>query len=136
MSGTGVVMASLRYEVRIAAPASVVWKIIEVPASIPKWFPGIIAADVEGSIRTITLATGLVIPEEILAVDALQRRFAYRILAPQYRSHLGTIDVIELDERDTLCVYATTAEPDALALIIGGASLGALDSIKRIAEGG
>ncbi len=128
-------MASLRYEVRIAASADVVWDIVRDPASIPNWFPGIVAAVVEGTTRTVTLATGLAIAEELLTVDSLQRRFAYRITSPPYRSHLGTIDVIELGEDDSLCVYSTTAEPDTLALIVGGATAGALDSIQRIAEG-
>ncbi len=128
-------MASVRYEVRIVASADAVWEVVKDPASIPRWFPGIVAAAVEGSRRTVTLATGISMPEEILTVDNLQRRIAYRITAPLYRSHLGTIDVIELGERDSLCVYSTTAEPDVLALVIGGASAQALDSIKRLAEG-
>ena len=128
-------MASLRYEARIAASADRVWQIIEDPASIPNWFPGIVSASVDGSTRTIELKSGIVMPEEILEVDALQRRFAYRIVAPQYRWHLGTIDVIELAELDTLCVYSTSAEPSTLALLIGGATAEALESIKRIAEG-
>lgn len=128
-------MRSLRYDIRIAAPANRVWAIIEDPGSIPSWFPGVVAVSVDGMTRTITLATGIVIPEEILEIDALQRRFVYRIVAPQYRWHLGTIDVIELGDDESLCVYATTAEPSTLALLIGGASAGALESIKRIAEG-
>jgi hypothetical protein len=73
-------------------------------------------------------------PEEILVNDALQRRFAYRITAALYRFHFATIDVIELGERDSLCVYSTSAEPDTLALLVAGATVGALDEIQRIAE--
>ena len=128
-------MASLRYEIRISASADAVWDIVKDPASVPRWFPGIVAAVVEGSIRTVTLSTGVTMPEELLTIDSLQRRIAYRITAPAYRSHLGTIDVIELGERDSLCVYSTTAEPDVLALLVGGATARALDTIKHLAEG-
>jgi len=31
-------------------------------------------------------------------------------------------------------VYSTTAEPDALALIVAGGTIGALEEIRRIAE--
>jgi hypothetical protein len=127
-------MASLRHERRISAPADVVWHVIAQPESIVNWFPGVVSCKVEGSMRTITLASGIVMPEEILTIDALQRRFAYHITAPLYRFHLGTIDVIELAERESLCVYSTTAEPDALALIVAGGSLGALAEIQRLAE--
>jgi Polyketide cyclase / dehydrase and lipid transport len=127
-------MASIRHERRISAPADVVWHLIARPESIVEWFPGVVSATVDGAFRTITLASGIVMPEEILTIDALQRRFAYRITAPLYRFHLGVIDVIEVGEDDSLCVYSTTAEPDALALIVAGGTIGALSEIQRLAE--
>lgn len=126
-------MATVRYERRVAAPADVVYGVVSDPASIPEWFPGIERADVDGTTRTIHLKTGISMPEEIIANDRLLRRFAYRITSPLYRHHLGTIDVIELGENDSLCVYSTTAEPDVLALVVGGGSDAALDEIARIA---
>jgi hypothetical protein len=111
-----------------------VWDVVRHPESIPRWFPGIVSCVVEGNIRTITTATGLEMPEEILTIDPTIRRFAYRITAPPYRFHLGVIDVIELGSLDSLCVYSTTAEPDPLALIIAGGTLGALDVIQQLAE--
>ena len=44
------------------------------------------------------------------------------------------IDVIELGPLDSHCVYSTTAEPDPLAPIIAGGSLGALDVIQQLVE--
>jgi len=126
-------IASFRYERRIAADADTVWGVIRQPESIPKWFPGIVSCRVEGRIRTITTAVGLEIPEEIVTSDDVLRRFAYRITAPLYTFHLGTIDVIELGPRDALCIYSTTAEPDVLALVIAGGTAGALAEIERLA---
>jgi polyketide cyclase/dehydrase/lipid transport protein len=127
-------MASLRHERRIAADADTVWRVITRPESIVEWFPGVVSCTMEGSLRTITLATGLEMPEEILVNDALQRRFAYRITSPLYRFHFATIDVIALGEKDSLCVYSTSAEPDTLALLIAGGTVGALEQIKIFAE--
>jgi hypothetical protein len=127
-------MASLRHERRIAADADVVWGVITRPESIVEWFPGVESCVIEGNVRTITLATGLEMPEEILVNDALQRRFAYRINSPLFRFHFASIDVIALGDNDTLCVYSTTAEPDTLALLIAGGTYGALEQIQRIAE--
>jgi ligand-binding SRPBCC domain-containing protein len=127
-------MASLRHERRIAAPADTVWNVICRPESIPDWFPGIVSCVVEGKVRTIKTASGIEMPEEILTIDPLIRRFVYRITSPVYRFHLGVIDVIELGAEDSLCVYSTTAEPDTLALIIAGGTMGALVEIQRISE--
>ena len=126
-------MASLRNERRIGAHADTVWNVVRRPESIPEWFPGIVSCRVEGTQRTITTAAGLEIPEEILASDDSLRRFAYRIVAPAYRFHLGTIDVIDLGPHDSLCIYSTTAEPDFLALVISGATVDALGQIERLA---
>lgn len=127
-------MATVRYERRIKADPDTVWSIFCEPNSIPEWFPGVVSCTVEGSIRVITLGTGLSMPEEIMTIDPLLRRFQYKVTSPLYHFHLGTIDVIELGPLDSLCVYSTTAVPDALALITGGATDGALDEIKRMAE--
>lgn len=129
-------MASLRHVRRIAASADAVWAVVASPEGITDWFPGIVACEVEGTRRTITTATGLAMDEEILTIDPLQRRFAYRITSAIVRDHLGTIDVFELGANDSLCVYSTTAEPDALALLIAGGTLGALEEIARLAQSG
>jgi hypothetical protein len=126
-------MASLRHERRIAVNADVVWSVITRSESIVEWFPGVVSCVVEGNVRTITLATGLEMSEEILVNDPLQRRFAYRITSPLFRFHFATIDVIALGEEDSLCVYSTSAEPDTLALLIAGGTVGALEQIERIA---
>ena len=128
-------VASLRHEIRIAAAPEDVWAIVTRPESIPEWFPGIDSCTVEGKVRVIKTAIGLEMPEEILTNDPLARRFAYRITSPVYKFHLGTIDVIEVGPNDSLCVYSTTAEPDALALIVAGGTVGALAMIKQLAEG-
>ncbi len=127
------VMASLRHERLIEAAPQDVWNIVRRPQSITDWFPGVASCRVDGRRRVLTLATGLEVPEEILSVDEGLRRFAYRIVAPAYKFHLGTIDVLSVGAH-SLCVYSTTAEPDTLALIIAGATIGALEEIKRQAE--
>lgn len=127
-------MASLRHDRRISAPASVVWDVVRQPETIPAWFPGIVSCTVEGSTRVVTTASGLQMSEEILTNDDRQRRFAYRVTSPIFKFHLGVIDVISLGPDDSLCVYSTTAEPDTLALLIAGGTVGALEEIARLAE--
>jgi hypothetical protein len=65
-------------------------------------------------------------PEHLLTVDPTLRRFQYRITAPMFREHLGTVDVHDLGDGTSLVVYSTDADPAALALVIGGAARAAL----------
>ena len=126
-------MASFRYERRVAASADTVWNVVRRPESIPEWFPGIVSCEVDGTRRTVHLASGLALDEEILAIDDVSRRFVYRASAPILHFHLGVIDVFDLGA-DSLVSYSTTAEPDALALVIAGGTAGALVEIARLAE--
>ena len=128
-------MATVRYERRIAATAQIVWDLVRRPESIPEWFPGVVSCRVDGAQRVIVLKSGIEMPEEILTIDNLLRRFQYRVTSPLYRFHLGTIDVIELSPRECLCVYSTTAEPDIMALVVGGGTYAALGEIERLAIG-
>lgn len=127
-------MATYRREARIARPAAEVWKVVGRPDLLHLWFPGMSACrleEVDGKqMRYVTVGTGIEMPEEILVNDPLQRRFQYRLAVPVFRDHRGTIDVIELGERDTLVVYSTDCVPDAMALVIGGATGGALEELQ------
>jgi Polyketide cyclase / dehydrase and lipid transport len=127
-------MATIRREIVIDRPAADVWRVVGRPELLHLWFPGIVDCTVDGTSRVITTGAGMPIPEEIITNDALQRRFQYRITAPMFLHHLGTIDVIDLDGESCVVVYATDAVPDVMALIIGGASGDALDELKRQCE--
>lgn len=124
-------MASTRYHVRITATADAVWELVGRPERLHEWFPGITSCTVEGNHRTIVTGVGVPMPEEIVTHDDLLRRFQYRITAPAFRHHLGTIDVLDLDDGTCVVQYATDAEPDVLALLIGGGTLGALRELQR-----
>jgi hypothetical protein len=127
-------MGTIRREVIIERPADEVWARVGDPANTPTWFPGMVDAQVEGKIRTITTAAGLSLPEEIVTIDPILRRFQYRVTAPLFKYHLGTIDVFDLGDGRSLVSYSTDCEPDAMALIIGGAAGSALDELRRQLE--
>ncbi len=123
---------SVRHEVRLVCPADVVWTLVGDPVRLAEWFPGIESSTVQGTERVVTTSSGLPMPERILTVDATLRRLQYRITAPMFREHLGTIDVHDLGDGTSLVVYSTDAEPAALALVIGGATRAALAHLAAV----
>jgi len=125
---------SVRHHVRINRRADDVWSLAGDAARLHEWFPGIAACTVEGTTRVVTTDAGLPLPEEILEVDPLQRRFRYRLAAPVFRFHQGTIDVIDLGDGTCLAVYTTVCDPATMALVIGGGTHGALGELKRQME--
>jgi hypothetical protein len=127
-------LGSIRHEIRIRRAAEDVWALAGDPTRLAEWFPGITAVAVDGTTRIVTTGAGLPLPEEILVHDHVQRRFQYRVTAPIFQHHRGTIDVIDLGDGTSLVTYATDADPRAMALTIGGATAGALDELRRILE--
>jgi uncharacterized protein YndB with AHSA1/START domain len=128
------VLGSVRHEVRIDRPAAAVWALAGDPARLHEWFPGISDCTVDGDTRTIVTGAGLSLPEEILVRDPVIRRLQYRITAPLFRHHRGTIDVIDLADGTCLAVYSQEADPRTMALMIGSGCREALDELKRILE--
>ncbi|MEX1217620.1 MAG: SRPBCC family protein [Acidimicrobiales bacterium] len=114
-------MATIRSHVRVQRNADDVWKVIGDPTRIVQWFPGVTDAKVEGGIRTLTLAAGLPVFEEIVTLDNRMRRFQYRITGPlPVKYHLGTMDVIEDGEPGCLILYSTEISPDPMAFVLDG----------------
>ena len=129
------IRGSVRREVRMAGTPDEVWAWVGDPGRIAEWFPGIVSATVDGNTRTIVTGSGIPMPEEIVTVDPLQRRFQYRITAPMFREHLSTIDVLDLGDGTSLAVYAADAVPSTMALVIAGAAGEALEHLRTILEG-
>ena len=125
---------SVRRAVRIRREADAIWAWVGDPARLAEWWPGITACAVDGDTRTITMGSGLPMPERLLTIDALQRRFQYRITAPLFREHTSTIDVHDLDDGTCLVVYSVDAEPSTMALVIGGAAGNALEHLRALLE--
>jgi len=127
---------SIRHEILVHRPADAVWTLVGDPTRIQEWFQGIQSSVVTGDERVVTLASGHAITERILTLDPLQRRFQYEIQSPMCRFHLGTIDVVAIDEVRCLVLYGTDTEPAPMALIIGGAANAALRRLGELFEGG
>ncbi len=129
-------LGTTRYEIRIHRPAAQVWALAGDAPRLHEWFPGIVASPVDGTTRVITMEAGMSLPEEIVCCDDTIRRFQYRITAPIFKHHRGTIDVIDLGDDTCLVVYSTEADPRTMALVIGGGTASALDELKRQMESG
>ncbi|MDP2292373.1 MAG: SRPBCC family protein [Actinomycetota bacterium] len=125
---------SIRHEICIDRSAADVWALAGDAAALHRWFPGVVDCTVDGTNRVIVTGSGIPMPEEILMCDNTQRRFQYRLTTPIFKHHRGTIDVIATGDDTCMVVYSTEADPRAMALVIGGGTLGALKELKRQME--
>ena len=127
-------MGTVRRHAFIDSPADEVWALVGDPARLHDWFP-IVSCEVVGKKRWINLASGLRFEEDIITHDHSLRRFQYRIVGnPGITAHLGTCDVLDDGRGGSTVVYSTDMEPEALALVIGGAAGEGLSKLKQLLE--
>ena len=88
-------MASIRKEVRIDRPASFVWDAIrDVGAAHVRLFPGALTdVRMEGDVRVVTFADGLVVREAIVDLDDAAMRFAYTARGGTLTHHHASFQV-------------------------------------------
>ena len=124
-------MATLRSDIIIPASADTVFSAI-VNDPIEDWFPLIASSTVQGANRTIVLGDGTKVEEKIVTNDPALRRFQYQVVGGDLpvESHLGTVDVIAIDDNTSLLVYGTEIEPAALGDVMGPAIADAVTTVR------
>ena len=127
---------SQRRGVVIAVSADRAWEVVGRPELLHLWFPGIVACTVDGHQRTITLGSGMAMVETILTNDPLQRRFQYTVTGGFFTEHLASVDVVAIDDDRCLVTYASDVRPAVMSVVLGGATLGALEELRRQLESG
>lgn len=126
-------MAILRSHAILKANPDAVWQVIRDVPGISSWFPAIIESSGNQTHRKVVLEGGIVIEEDIVTLDDEVRRLQYRGAGGDLpiESHLGTIDVIEIDSLTTLLVYTTEVKPDDLAAAYGPAVEGGVEALRE-----
>lgn len=131
-------MATSRSQVRIRRSPDDVWAVLRDPMRIVEWFPGITGVSMEGDVRTIVMASGLPVNEDIVTIDHRLRRFQYRITGPLPVSfHLATMDVIDIgtpNAPESLLIYSTEIVPDPMSFVLDGATSTAIANLGRILD--
>ncbi len=134
-----------RHTVIECSPEAAWDRIADVPNNA-SWFTGLVASwcepdpDTDKQVRKVTMPTGMVMTEDIVVVDNVQRRLQYALRPVSvFTHHLATIDVIEIPQvpnapQTCLVVYSTDMAPRPIALSFGGAIERALASLKSQLE--
>ena len=107
-------MATIHIERTIAASADRVWETLrDFGALHLKTAPGfILDTVVEGDVRTVTFAGGLVLRERLIAIDDEHRRIVYSILSDTFEHHSASNAVVPLDDGRCRFVWVVDFLPD------------------------
>jgi carbon monoxide dehydrogenase subunit G len=109
-------MATIHKEVKIQAQPQQVWDALsDVGALHTRLAVGfVVDTRMEGGVRVVTFANGMVVREDIVSVDDATRRVAWAIVGQQFHHYNGAAQVFDHDG-GTRFVWTTDLLPDEVA---------------------
>ena len=128
-------MATIHKEVEINAPPETVWQALrDVGALHTRLAAGFVTdTRMEGDARVVTFANGMVVREEIVAVDDAARRVAWAIVGQQFHHYNGAAQLFDHADGARL-VWTTDLLPDELAQNVDEMMTAGIAAIKRTIE--
>ena len=129
-------MASIRKEIRISAPVERVWDALkDVGALHTKLVPGFVKDTVlEGKSRVVVFSNGMSVREDIVSVDATQRRVAWAVVGQQFRHYNGAAWVESDPKGGSRFFWTADLLPDELAPQVDQMMTEGIEAVKRTLE--
>ncbi len=88
-------MASLRWEEIVRIPAGTAWAALRDVGNAHRLFADVLVdGSIEGDIRTVTFANGMVVRERIVAIDEESRRVAYTVIDDIFEHHSASMEIV------------------------------------------
>ena len=91
-------MATIRHEQLIAVSADTAWAALKcVERAYPLFAPVLVDCSMEGDVRIVRFANGLVASERIITVDDADRRVAYLVMGDMFDHHSASMQIVPID---------------------------------------
>jgi hypothetical protein len=129
-------MATLRKEILIDTTAEAAWDALrDVGALHTRLVAGFVTdTKMEGNTRVVTFGNGTVMREEIVSVDAVQRRVAWAIVGQGFHHYNGAAQIFENGKGGIRVVWITDLLPDSAATAIDNAMTNGIAAMKKTLE--
>ena len=129
-------MASIRKEIRINASVDRVWDALrDVGALHTRLVPGFVKDTVlEGNTRVVVFSNGMTVREDIVGVDAAQRRVAWAVVGQQFRHYNGAAWVESDPKGGSRFFWTADLLPDELAPQVDQMMTEGIEAVKRTLE--
>ena len=114
-------MASIIREISVARQADDVWRAIRDVGNAHRLFAGVLTdCKLDGSVRTVTFANGMVVNETILDIDDERRRVAYTAVGGRATHHNASLQVFAAGDGQSRVVWTTDFLPNEIQPAIAG----------------
>jgi len=112
-------MASLRREENVDLSADRVWAALRDVGNAHRVFAGVLAdSSIDGDVRTVTFANGMVVRERIVDIDDVERRLVYSVIDGMFEHHSASMQVVPEGEGTCRFVWVSDFLPnDRMAMV-------------------
>ena len=112
-------MATIIKDIDLAAPADRVWAMLRDPGAAAAAFPNVLTAShLEGGVRSVTFANGVVVRERIVTIDDDRRRIAYGVIEGRLTLYNASLQVTPTGERACRVRWISDFLPDDAASVV------------------
>lgn len=112
-------MASIWWEEPVAVPAERAWASLRLVGMAHKLFsPVLVDGAMEGNVRTVTFANGLVVSERIIDVNDARRRVAYSVLGDRFEHHSASMQIVPVDQASCRFIWISDFLPDERTALV------------------
>ena len=110
-------MASIHKDIPIEAPAHEVWDAVrDFGALHTRLVPGfVLDTRLDGDVRIVTFANGMVAREQLVDCDDRRRRLAYTIASDRFTQHAASVQIIAEGEARCRMLWTTDVLPHEIA---------------------
>lgn len=92
-------MASIRREEIVRVPAEQAWAALRDMGAPHRLFAGVLVdCHIDGDVRTVTFANGMVVRERIIDVDEDAKRVVYAVIGDLFEHHSASMQIVPDEE--------------------------------------
>jgi len=129
-------MASIHYETVFDVSVDKAWTSLGDVGSPHRLFAGVLTdARMEGDIRTVTFANGMVVREQIVDVNESDRRVAYAVIDGVFKHHSASMQLFAAGEGRCRFVWISDFLPNKQAEMVKPLVEQGCAAMRRALEG-
>ncbi len=128
-------VTSIIKDVSLDVAPETAWAALRDPGTAHKAFPGVLTAcRLDGDVRTVTFAGGLVVRELIVDVDDARRRIAYAAIEGRFRHHHASMQVVARGDSRSSLVWVSDFLPNEHEALVRGLVEQGSEAFRRTLE--